>query len=285
MKTLLIALTLGGIILTGCSPTYNIEPSYDKQNKVIMIDDYKIDYVSYDTSKENLNFNMDTNTYKMFKAQDEQCRKLAYKTLSAGTNRYYHTSGLDDILQKYNNNCKIEQIGNINFFSCVAKTKINKDNKKLEAKNIHYGATSSYSNQYGYSDKTTLFLGNTKNCFENIKEHFANKTKPEYIKITKKIKFDKNIKFYTGKFNAEDDICVKQGDIEFYIDNDKLKGHISFERKGKKIHPKLWGKIIKNKVSGETIKLKFNGELKNNTIKGTYKNKVCKGTFKVKLNK
>ncbi|MEA2018589.1 MAG: hypothetical protein U9N59_09085, partial [Campylobacterota bacterium] len=73
IQTLLMPLALGGLILTGCSPTYNIEPSYDKQHKIIMIDDYKIDYVSYDNSKntlQDLGLNVQT-TYKRFKAEDE----------------------------------------------------------------------------------------------------------------------------------------------------------------------------------------------------------------------
>lgn len=282
-------LVIVGLILlfSGCSPTYNIEPSYNKKEKVIMIDDYKIDYVSYDNSKntlQDLGLSVQS-TFKQFKAEDEQCRRLAYVTKSIGSNGYYYTSALDEVLKKYSNNCEIEQVGNINFFKCMAKSKVTKGQRTTDAIDFHYGLTSSMSNQHGYSNKTTLILGNTKNCFVNIKEHFKAKTKPEYIKTTHNIEFDKKMKFYTGKFKAEDTICAKQGEIEFYIDNDKLKGHISFKRKGKMLHPKLWGKVVDNKIYGETIKLKFTGIYNKNTITGIYKNKVCKGTFEVRIKK
>jgi hypothetical protein len=225
------------LFLTGCSPTYNITPDYNKKNKTIFIDDYKIDFVSYHTSKNTLKdigLNVQS-TYKQFSSEDKQCKKIAYVSKSIGTNGYYHTSAIDDTLRKYKNRCEVEQIGNINFFRCIAKYKVNKDSKKFETKNLHYGATTSSSNQYGYSDKLIVYMGNDKNCFEDIKKHFKKKTKKEYINITKSIDFNKNIKFYTGTFKAIDNhvACAKNGNIELYLDNDSVKGNISFKRNEK----------------------------------------------------
>ena len=167
IQNLLIPLALGGLILTGCSPTYNIVPDYNKKTKTIIIDDYKINQVYFykkTTAPIARSMGKAGKDYTLIKTDSNNCKYIkSHHSYRNGGWRNSH-SALDKVLSNNRNDCQITKIGNLHFIKCKKET---------------YRITSSDTDALPYGDIKMLAID--KKCFNSLKAHFSKKTKPKYI--------------------------------------------------------------------------------------------------------
>ena len=178
-------------IFSGCSPKYNVEPKYNITNKNIKINNYLID--SEYSFKEEKKYSKHGSknlfiTYITTKAYDSECNFISYSNNVAGKNRFYLSSAIENVLSEYDNDCEVEQIGNINFYRCYNKVNVTNNTDTHNKVNIYYGLTSSQSYEHGIKDKKRIFLYRDMKCYKKIRNHFRDITKPEYINITHNFK-------------------------------------------------------------------------------------------------
>jgi len=168
------------LLFTACTPQYNIEPQYNKEEKVLKINNYKINDVTYTNTKHRnaRGYNAKIVTYK---TTDNNCSKLYYQGVQVQNGYYLYSSAMDDILSKYDNDCKVEKIGNLNFYKCLFKQNVVDNDDKYLQKNMHYGITSSSSSEYGFSEKNKIYFNTNYKCFNKIKNYFSSKTEQKYI--------------------------------------------------------------------------------------------------------
>ena len=155
-------LFFGVLFFSGCAPIFNVIPNYDKNKKVVYIDDYEIkDISSYNEKKSNFSTrSMGSTGYlvKTIRADNGICTYLDIADYDARGDWYYTNSALEDVLAKYKNHCKIEKIGaNVNFIKC----------------NNNYFITSSSIQHSGYGSKITITTN--EKCFNDMKKYFKSK--------------------------------------------------------------------------------------------------------------
>ncbi len=175
---------------TACAPQYNLTPIYDKKNKIVQIDDLNLNNITSENTKNKIDRTGTNTKYSQYKLNDTPCYYLNYKVNIAGQGRYYHTSVIEDTLLRYNNDCEVEKIANLNFSKCLDKQIVIENSDKYVEAKMNYAISSSISNDYGYRKKSRVRIGNNYECYEKIKKHFKLKTDHKYITITNKFKKD-----------------------------------------------------------------------------------------------
>ncbi len=280
-KSIILNLATISILgFSGCAPTYNIEPMYDKKTDTLSINNYKINNIKQDIENSYPNLTGSVYETKKYKLGNSDCKHIFYQKNNAGTNRYYFDSRYEKIIENYSGgSCDVTSIGNLKFLSCgIIKNK--------DAKQYHY-ITTNTTNQWGYQTKEAL-SSLSKDCFIKIKKHSILQAKKDGAEITTYV--DKSdlaagTKVYSGTFIVDDNnpsYCVKTSKMKLFVDkNNNLKGRLSFLKKGRGvITPPIVGTITEFNAP----KIIFNTIKYNDTfIKGTYSynNKGCNGTFKV----
>jgi len=180
--TILIVLVVNILIFTGCAPTYTLKPNYDKNTNILTINGYIIKNATETIDKQITNMNAITYEYKKFNADDNVCKKLAYKYSDiSNTNRYYLTSSIEDVKSSYKNKCIIEKINNLIFFQCPINLETTSNYETSNETIYHYGITSSTIKDTGYGSKTTVYLGSKAACFVDIRDYFLNKSNSKNI--------------------------------------------------------------------------------------------------------
>ncbi len=167
-----------GLFITGCSPTYNIQPKYNEKDKSVMIDSLKLKNVVYYNNKSRMPDTKALNSVvysrEYFKL-DSECKKFTVFTDKATGTWFFYDSELDDILEYYNNKCEVEKVANINFAICTKNTIFITNGEKTNKEAKEYSMATSTAKKGGYGEKTGINFGNNQECFENMKTHFKNK--------------------------------------------------------------------------------------------------------------
>ncbi len=283
----LLLVFIVGVILTGCAPSFDIDPKYDEKNKIVTIDNYVINGISY-FNKRKSNIDMETmgsTGYLIKEARSNYgiCDYIYTIDHEATGDWYYTSSVLDDLRMQYNNNCEVEKIGrNIDFVDC----------------NNNYYVTSSRPSEFGYSKLIKIKMD--YGCFQDMKIHFKNVVnnnskapiKKQESKEKKEIKIKKEIKkasfkssYYTGKFSSFSDSnsCQMNGDLDAYVKGNDvvltfyndIDGYISVDL--------IKGKITGRKFNIDSNNIKSKGDIYRWTVTGTYKYKNCEGSFEANL--
>ncbi|WP_419767088.1 hypothetical protein [Arcobacter sp.] len=179
-------------LLTGCG---NNEialqvPNYDKENKLIDINGFKIRNVTYHTRKEtkpisNLQFVNYISYYNdRYKFDNEICKEITVRLDISRGDKYYIYSKLDDIKTYYSNRCSTKQLykTNVYFGECTEKKVEKIDNKEKITTIQVYGITQSTRKSQGYGDKLAIGFYSNKECFEEYKNYLLKKYKPKESK-------------------------------------------------------------------------------------------------------
>lgn len=275
----LVTISILGLGFSGCAPTYNIEPMYDKKTDTLSINNYKMNNIKQDIENSYPRLTGSVYETKKYKLGNSDCKHIFYQKDNAGTNRYYSDSRYEKIIENYaGGSCDVTSVGNLKFLSCGIMK--NKDAKQ------NYFITTNTTNQYGYQTKEQM-SSLSKDCFSKIKKHSISQAKKDGAEIktyVEKSDLAVGTKVYSGIFTvakSNPSYCVKTSEMKLFVDKDNnLKGRLSFLKKGKGvITPPLTGTITKFNAP----KIIFNTTKYNDTlIEGTYSynNKGCNGTFK-----
>lgn len=282
-------ITAGVIIsltLTGCTPSYNINPQYDSTSQKLSIGGYVFTDVK-ETNNRNLGTGMQGDGFYQindFKLSSTDCSKIHYEDSKAGSKTYFTDSKYDWILESFRGgSCNVTEIANLKFLTC--------DNTIANGEftdGRHY-ITTETTNQWGYVYIAKYSLD--KNCYQNLLTHFkslANKDNVTIKNYVAKSDIPKNVKVYYGQakllVDKSENNCPTSSKVKLFVDEktNKVTGSASyFSPSGKYITTSLNGTKDKLHSRYNTFKIT---EYSNEVIKGTSIDGTCFFDFELTAN-
>ncbi|MES9957657.1 MAG: hypothetical protein ABW086_11440 [Sedimenticola sp.] len=174
MKQLSVAVILL-LQLSGCVKTYDITPKYDSDANTLTIDSYVVDGVHYHHSKkahfgaeDALQITIDT-----YKSDMHSCKELMVKAYSVQPEYILTISMHEEILNRHNGLCTIENLSNLYFMTCSATLFVSEGtiDKSLQESKLflHYIAS---DDGVGDIRGGISILVSDAYCMGDIKNHF-----------------------------------------------------------------------------------------------------------------
>ncbi len=162
-------------IFSGCVPS--LKPQYNDVTKQLKIDKYEIENVKLATNKKR-GFDVDTmgavgGKFNIYES-DNICKFIVSSEVELKAGYYFTNSAKEDLMNRYKNDCEIENVNELDFYRCVKSYSDSYSGDEIERKyNYNYFIAQSFGTQYGEGYERKYTLGMNKECFEDMYKFFA----------------------------------------------------------------------------------------------------------------
>ncbi len=245
----LIAILMLGLVFSGCVPTYNIEPIYNKKKQELTIDTLKFKNAleSYNNSPHHLgegNFKKKRAKYIM---NGNKCTNLTYSSIEAGHRSAIATNIQIQLIEGANKgivNCNGTSIANLGFFKCTYSN----------GRNEYFISSSKRSEYPGRYSKSSKIMTDLK-CFNTIENHFKKKAVIDKVEVKnyligKGVSNDK-----VSQYIYNNKISKFENKIEEYRTKKEYKAlALAIDENGKYKYGWSWNKTSQDRANDLAIK-------------------------------